>query len=180
VVPKNKDLKKKILDEAHLSKFSMHTGSTKMYHDLKPSYWWTRMKREIVQYVSECDTCQRIKVSHLKSVGALQPLSIPSWIWDDISMDFIVGPPNTSRHHDSIWVIVDRLTKVAHFLQVHTTDKAQKYAELYIDRIMCLHGLPRCHTRFQGVEPSAYHMCARIHFHTYVDVTSVIYQKTMQ
>jgi hypothetical protein len=142
VVPKNKDLKKKILDEAHLSKFSMHPGSTKMYHDLKPLYWWTRMKRQISQYVSECDTCQRIKASHLKSAGALQPLSIPSWKWDDISMDFIVGLPNTSRHHDSIWVIVDRLTKVAHFLPVHTTDKAQKYVELYIDRIVCLHGLP--------------------------------------
>jgi hypothetical protein len=143
VVPKNQDLKKKILDEAHLSKFSMHPGSTKMYHDLKPLYWWTRMKREKARYVSECDTCQRIKASHLKSARALQPLSIPSWKWDDISMDFIVGLPNTSRHHDSIWVIVDQLTKVAHFLPVHTTDKAQKYAELYIDRIVCLHGLPR-------------------------------------
>jgi hypothetical protein len=143
VVPKNEDLKKRILDEAHLSKFSMHPGSTKMYHDLKPLYWWTRMKRKIARYVSECDTCQRIKASHLKSAGALQPLSIPLWKWDDISMDFIVGLPSTSRHHDSIWVIVDQLTKVAHFLLVHTTDKAQKYAELYIDRIVCLHGLPR-------------------------------------
>jgi hypothetical protein len=143
LVPKNKDLKKKILDEAHLSKFYMHTGSTKMYHDLKPLYWWTRMKREIAQYVSECDTCQRIKASHLKSAGALQPLSIPSWKWDDISMYFILGLPSTSRHHDSIWVIVDRLTKVAHFCPVHTTDKAQKYAEFCIDRIVCLHGLPR-------------------------------------
>jgi hypothetical protein len=142
VVPKNNYLKKKILDEAHLSKFSMHLGSTKMYHDLKPLYWWTRMKREIAHYVSECDTCQRIKAIHLKSVGALQPLSIPSWKWEDISMDFIVGLSNTSRHHDSIWVIVDRLTKVAHFLPVHTTDKAQKYAELYIDQIVCLHRLP--------------------------------------
>jgi hypothetical protein len=79
VIPKNQDLKRKIFDEAHLSKFSMHPGSTKMYHDLKPLYWWTRMKREIAQYASECDTCQRIKASHLKSAGALQPLSIPSW-----------------------------------------------------------------------------------------------------
>jgi hypothetical protein len=143
VIPKNKDLKKKILDEAHLSKFSMHPGSTKMYHDLKPLYCWTRMKKEIAQYVSECDTFQRIKASHLKSARALQPLSIPSWKLDDISMDFILGLPNTSRHHNSIWLIVDRLMKVAHFLPVHTTDKAQKYAELYIDRIVCLHGLPR-------------------------------------
>jgi hypothetical protein len=142
VVPKNRDLKKKILDEAYLSKFSMHPGSTKMYHDLKPLYWWTRMKREIAQYVSECDTCHRIKASHLKSAGALQPLSIPSWKWDDISMDFIVGLSNTSRHHDSIWVIVDRLTKVAHFIPVHTTNKAHKYAEYYIDRIVCLRITP--------------------------------------
>jgi hypothetical protein len=152
VVPKNKDLKKKILDEAHLSKLSMHPGSTKMYHDLKPLYWWTRMKREIAQYVAECDTCQRIKASHLKSAGALQPLSIPSWKWDDISMDFIVGLPNTSRHHDSIWVIVDRLMKVAHFLPVHTTDKAQKYAELYIDWIVCLHELPRTIVSNRGAQ----------------------------
>jgi hypothetical protein len=152
VVPKNNYLKKKILDEAHLSKFSMHLGSTKMYHDLKPLYWWTRMKREIAHYVSECDTCQRIKAIHLKSVGALQPLSIPSWKWEDISMDFIVGLSNTSRHHDSIWVIVDRLTKVAHFLPVHTTDKAQKYAELYIDQIVCLHRLPRIIVSDQGAQ----------------------------
>jgi hypothetical protein len=152
VVPKNRDLKKKNLDEAHLSKFSVHPGSTKMYHVLKPMYWWTRMKIEIAKYVSECDTCKRIKASHLKSAGALQPLSIPSWKWDDISMDFIVGLPNTSRHYDSIWVIMDRLTKVAHFLPVHTTDKAQKYAELYIDRIVCLHGLPRTIVSDRGAQ----------------------------
>jgi hypothetical protein len=152
VVPKNKDLKKKILDEAHLSKFSMHPRSTKMYHDLKPLYWWTRMMREIAQYVSECDTCQRIKASHLKLAGALQPLSIPSLKWDVIIMDFIVGLPNTSCHHDSIWVIVDRLTKVAHFLPVYTTDKAQNYAELYIDRIVCLHGLPRTIVSDRGAQ----------------------------
>jgi hypothetical protein len=110
------------------------------------------MKREIAQYVSECDTCQRIKASHLKSAGALQALSIPSWKWDDISMDFIVGLPNISRHHDSIWVIVDRLTKVAHFLLVHTTDKAQKYAEMYIDRIMCLLELPHTIVSDRGAQ----------------------------
>jgi hypothetical protein len=79
------------------------------------------MKREIAKYVSECDLCQRIKASHLKVAGTLQPLSIPSWKWEDISMDFIVVLPNTSQKHDSIWVIIDRLTKTAHFLPVHTT-----------------------------------------------------------
>jgi hypothetical protein len=86
----------KILDEAHLSKFSMHPGSNKMYHELRSLYWWTRMKREIAKYVSECDTCQRIKASHLKVAGTLQPLPIPSWKWEDLNMDFIVSLPNTS------------------------------------------------------------------------------------
>jgi hypothetical protein len=71
VVPKDPELRKEILDDAHLSKFSMHPGSKKMYHDLRSLYWWTMMKREIAKYVSECDTCQRIKASHLKIAGTL-------------------------------------------------------------------------------------------------------------
>jgi hypothetical protein len=151
VVPKNPELRKKILDEAHLSKFSMHPDSNKIYHDLRSLYWWTRMKREIAKYISECDTCQRVKASHLKVAGTLQPLPIPSWKWEDVCMDFIVGLPNTSRHHDSIWVIVDRLTKTAHFLLVHTTHKAEKYAAIYIDQIVRLHGIPRTIVSDRGV-----------------------------
>jgi hypothetical protein len=143
VVPKDHRLHKQILDEAHLSKFSMHPGSTKMYQDLKQNFWWTRMKREIAKYVSECDICQRVKASHLKTAGILQPLPIPSWKWEDISMDFIVGLPNTSQRHDSIWVIVDRLTKTAQFLPVHTTYNAKMYAEIYLDQIVHLHGVPK-------------------------------------
>jgi hypothetical protein len=142
VVPKDYPLRKQILDEAHLSKFSIHPGSTKMYQDLRQHFWWTRMKREIAKYVSECDICQRVKASHLKASGTLQPLSIPSWKWEDISMDFIVGLPNTFQKHDSIWVIIDRLTKTAHFLPVHTTYSAKKYAEVYLDQIVRLHGVP--------------------------------------
>jgi hypothetical protein len=143
VVPKNSELRNKILDEAHLSKFSMHLGSNKMYYDLRSLYWWTRMKREIAKYISEYDTCQRVKASHLKVAGTLQPLPIPSWKWEDICMDFIVGLPNTSPHHGSIWVIVDRLTKTAHFLLVHTTHKTEKFAEIYVDQIVRLHGIPK-------------------------------------
>jgi hypothetical protein len=143
VVPKDHQLRKQFLDEAHLSKFSIHPGCTKMYQDLRQYFWWTRMKREIAKYVSECDTCQRVKASHLKASGTLQPLPIPSWKWEDISMDFIVGLPNTSQKHDSIWVIIDRLTKTAHFLPVHTTYSAKKYAEVYLDQIVRLHGVPK-------------------------------------
>jgi hypothetical protein len=143
VVPKDHKLRKQIMDEAHLSKFSIHPGSTKMYQDLKQNFWWTRMRREIAKYVSECDICQRVKASHLKTAGILQPLTIPSWKWEDISMDFIVGLPNTSLRHDSIWVIVDRLTKSAHFLPIHTTCNAKRYAEIYLDQIVRLHGIPK-------------------------------------
>jgi hypothetical protein len=101
------------------------------------------MKREIAKYVSECDVCQRVKASHLKTAGILQPLPIPSWKWEDISMDFIVSLPNTSLRHDSIWVIIDRFTKTAHFLPVHTTYNAKKYAEIYLDQIVRLHGIPK-------------------------------------
>jgi hypothetical protein len=143
VVPKDQQLRKQILDEAHLSKFSMHPGSTKMYQDLRQNFWWTRMKREIARYVARCDICQRVKANHLKTASVLQPLPIPSWKWEDINMDFIVGLPNTSQKHDSIWVIVDRLTKTAHFLPVHTTFTAKKYAEIYIEQIIRLHGVPK-------------------------------------
>ena len=143
VVPKDLELRKQILDEAHLSRYSIHPSSNKMYQDLKQRFWWTRMKRKIAKYVSECDICQRVKASHLRLAGMLQPLSIPAWKWEDISMDFIFGLPKTAKGYDSIWVIVDRLTKSAHFLPVKTTYRAQHYADLYISRIMSLHGIPK-------------------------------------
>jgi hypothetical protein len=77
----------------------------------------------------------------MKPGGLLQPLNIPDWKWDDISIDFIVGLPLTSRKFDSIWVIMDRLTKSAHFIPVNTTYKVQKYAEIYIARVLWLHGV---------------------------------------
>jgi hypothetical protein len=101
------------------------------------------MKIEIAKCVARCDTCRRVKVEHLKSAGMLQPLPIPSWKWKDISMDFITGLPKTSRGFDSIWVIADRLTKSAHFVPVKTDYRASKYAEIYVARIMSLHGIPK-------------------------------------
>ena len=100
-------------------------------------------EREIAKYVLECDIRRRVKASHLRPAETLQPLSIPEWKWEDISMDFIVGLPRTQKGYDSIWVIVDRLTKSAHFLPVKTIYRSKKYAELYMDRILCLHGVPK-------------------------------------
>jgi hypothetical protein len=79
----------------------------------------------------------------MKSGGLLQPLSIPNWKWEDINMDFIVGLPLTGRKFDSIWVIVDRFTKSAHFIPVHTCYTVEKYVEIYITRVLCLHGVPK-------------------------------------
>ncbi|WVZ70903.1 hypothetical protein U9M48_019532, partial [Paspalum notatum var. saurae] len=120
VVPKDMELRKKILDEAHTSMFTMHPASNKMYQDLKQKFWWTRMKWEIAEYVSNCDVCQRIKDDHLKPAGMLQPLALLAWKWEDIHMDFIVGLPCTQKGYDSIWIIIDHFTKSAHFIPLQT------------------------------------------------------------
>jgi hypothetical protein len=96
-----------------------------------------------VQYVSLCDTCQRVKAEHQRPAGLLQPLKTPEWNWEEIGMDFIVGLPRTQAGYDSIWVIVDRLTKIAHFILVKMTYSGAKLAELYMSRIVCLHGVPK-------------------------------------
>ena len=114
-----------------------------MYQDLKTHFWWTKMKKEIAVYVARCNNCSRVKAVHMKSTGLLQPLPILGWKWEEISMDFIIGLPMTPQSHDSIWVIVDRLTKSAHFVPVHTTYHVGKYAELYFSHIVRLHGVPR-------------------------------------
>ena len=143
MVPKDVELRQQILDEAHLSRYSIHPGSTKLYQDFKQHYWWTKMKIEIARYVAKCDTCRRVKAVHLKIAGPLQSLPIPMWNWEDISMDFVVGLPKTSKGYDSIWVIVDRLTKTTRFLPVTTDHPVVVYAQLYIARILSLHGVPK-------------------------------------
>jgi hypothetical protein len=101
------------------------------------------MKNEIAHYVARCDTCRRVKAIHIKTAGPLQSLPILSWQWEDISMDFIVGLPRTAKGFDSIWVTIDRLTKIAHFLPVKTSYLVLTYAQIYIARILSLHGIPK-------------------------------------
>jgi hypothetical protein len=102
VVPKVPELRQLSLDEAHETRFSIHLGSNKMYQDQKQRFWWTKIKIEIAKYVARSDICRKVKAVHLKLAGMLQPLPIPSWKWEDISMDFITGLPKTSRSFDSI------------------------------------------------------------------------------
>ena len=142
MVPSSDELRRKFLDEAHNSKLSIHPGSNKMYHDLCHLYWWPKMKKDITKYISECDICGKVKADHMRTPGFLQPLLILAWKWEDISMDFVVGLPRAAKGYDSIWVIVDHLTKSAHFLPMDTRYSSKKYAKLYFDRIITLHGVP--------------------------------------
>jgi hypothetical protein len=101
------------------------------------------MRREAAHYISECDTYRMVNADYMKTGGLLPPLSIPEWKCDDISMDFIVGLPLTAHKFDSIWVIVDRLFKSAHFIPVHTNYNVQKYAGIYIAHVLCLYEVPK-------------------------------------
>jgi hypothetical protein len=136
-------LRETILKEAHDSVYSIHPGSTKMYQDLKHKYWWYGLKKDVASHVALCDVCQRVKAEHQRPAGLLHLLKIPEWKCEDIGMDFIVGLPRTSSGYDYTWVIVDRLTKVAHFIPVKTTYSGAKLAELYMAQIVCLHGVPK-------------------------------------
>ena len=141
-VPDVDGLRQRILQEAHNAPYSVHPGVTKMYQDVKCMYWWNGMKKDVAQYVASCLTCQQAKFEHQRPTGLLQELPLPEWKWERITMDFVVGLPKTQKGHDSIWVIVDRLTKSAHFLAVKTTYTVAQYAQMYLDSIVALHGVP--------------------------------------
>ncbi|KAJ0466688.1 putative nucleotidyltransferase, Ribonuclease H [Helianthus annuus] len=141
-VPLYGDLRELVMDEAHKSRYSVHPGSDKMYHDLKTTYWWPGMKASIATYVSKCLTCARVKVEYQKPSGPLQQPEIPKWKWEQISMDFVTGLPRSQRGNDTIWVIVDRLTKSAHFLPIKETDKFSTLADIYLKEVVSRHGVP--------------------------------------
>jgi hypothetical protein len=140
-VPDVKSIWELILKEAHETAYSIHPESEKMCQDLKERLWWYGVKRKIAKYVAICDSCQRIMAEHQRPAGLLKPLQIPQWKWDEIGMDFIVGLPRTRAGYDSIWVVVDRLTKVAHFILVRISYSSAVLAELYMSWIVCLHGV---------------------------------------
>ncbi|GJV56538.1 putative reverse transcriptase domain-containing protein [Tanacetum coccineum] len=136
------DLRSVIMHESHKSKYSIHPGSEKMYQDVKKLYWWPNMKADIATYVSKCLTCARVKAEHQRPSGLLVQPEIPEWKWDNITMDFITKLPRSSQGFDTIWVIVDRLTKSAHFLPIRENDPLDKLARLYLNRIVARHGIP--------------------------------------
>nr|GEZ14544.1 putative reverse transcriptase domain-containing protein [Tanacetum cinerariifolium] len=141
-IPSVGGIRKLIMDEAHTSSYSVHPGADKMYYDLRDLYWWPGMKRDIAEYVSKCLTCFKIKAEHQKPLGLLQQLKIPEWKWEKITMDLVTKLPKSSSGHDAIWVVVDRLTKSAHFLPIRKDYKTKKLARIYINKIVARHGVP--------------------------------------
>jgi len=113
-----------------------------MYQDIRPRYWWSHMKQDIARYVAECDVCRHVKAEHQRHAGTLQPLAIPEWKWDKVEMDLITGFPRSQKGHNAIFVIINRFSKVAHFLPVKETITASQLADLYVSRIVSLHGIP--------------------------------------
>ncbi|KAI3797508.1 hypothetical protein L1987_32765 [Smallanthus sonchifolius] len=130
------------MKEAHKTRYSVHPGADKMYMDLRTQYRWPGMKKDISLYVSKCLTCLKVKAEHQRPSGLLEQPEIPVWKWECIAMDFITKLPQTSRGHDSIWVIIDRLAKSAHFIPIREDYRVEKLARIYIDEIVSRHGVP--------------------------------------
>ncbi|GJU93413.1 putative reverse transcriptase domain-containing protein [Tanacetum coccineum] len=136
------DLRTVIMHESHKSKYSIHPGSEKMYQDVKKLYWWPNMKADIATYVSKCLTCAKVKAEHQRQSGLLVQPEIPQWKWDNITMDFVTKLPKSSQGYDTIWVIVDRLTKSAIFIPMKETDPLEKLARMYLKEVVTRHGIP--------------------------------------
>nr|GEY56234.1 putative reverse transcriptase domain-containing protein [Tanacetum cinerariifolium] len=124
------------------SNFGAHPGSDKMYQDMKKLYWWPNMKANIATYVSKCLTCAKVKAEHQKPSGLLVQPEIPEWKWDNITMDFVTKLPKSSQGYDTIWVIVDRLTKSAIFTTIRETDPIDKLTRIYLKEVVTRHGIP--------------------------------------
>ena len=112
-----------------------------MYCDLHRQYYWSRIKRHVGDFVRQCLTCQRVKAEHQKPAGLLQPLEVVEWKWEHVTMDFVTHFPRTQRRHDTVWVLVDWLTKSAHFLAMQMTFTLEEFYRLYIREIVLLHGV---------------------------------------
>ena len=141
MVPQQTDLREEILREFHCSRFVVHLGGMKMYRDLHRQYYWSGMNRHVGDFVRQCLTCQQVKAEHQRPAGLLQPFEVAEWKWVHITMDFVTHFPRTSQRHDAVWVIVDRLTKSAHFLAVRMTFTLEEFYRLYIHAIVRLHGV---------------------------------------
>ncbi|KAI3704110.1 hypothetical protein L1987_74323 [Smallanthus sonchifolius] len=130
-VPIFGNLRELVIDEAHKSRYSIHPGSDKMYHELKVLYWWLKMKADIATYVSKCLTCAKVKVEYQNPSGLLQQPEIPMWKWEQISIDFITKLPRTPTGCDTIWESHLPLVEFSYNNSYHTSIKAALFEALY-------------------------------------------------
>jgi hypothetical protein len=137
------DLKRFIMDELHKIPYIGHPGYQKMITTTRKQFYWPRLKKYIANYLAKCLECQQVKEEHRHPAGLLQPLPIPEWKWETISMDFITGLPTSTRYNDAIMVVVDKLSKSAHFIPVKSTCKAIDIAIIFMKEIFILHGMPK-------------------------------------
>ena len=141
-VPSDNDIRRQILYECHDSPSAGHCGIRKTYVLVCRHFYWPQIHKMVEHYVVHCQKCQVNKIEHLKVGSLLQPLEVPKGKWESISMDFIVGLPNTQRGHDAIWVVVDRLMKMSKFIPTKTTITTPELARLFVENVYCLYGLP--------------------------------------
>ena len=128
------------MDELHQDQYSGHPGYQKTISTSRKKYFWPGMKNDMAEYISRCMKCQQVKVEHQQPVGLLP---VPEWKWEVISMDFIIGLLMTWRQHDSIMVVVDKLTKETYFIPVKSMHKTDDIAKIFMKEIFKLHGLPK-------------------------------------
>ncbi|CAI7889202.1 unnamed protein product [Closterium sp. NIES-53] len=141
-VPNDAPLRQILLEEFHDVPYAGHFGSNKTLAGIAKYYYWPRMAADVQQFVTSCDTCQRMKSSKQKKTGLFQPLPVPEQPWQVVSLDFITGLPSTSRGHDSILVVIDKFSKMGHFIPTNATPTAEATARLFFDRIITIHGIP--------------------------------------
>jgi hypothetical protein len=142
-IPENEDIRSIILKEAHRSLYYVHPGVMKMYVEMKKLFFWGGIKHNVVNFVARCLEFQQVKANHHHPTGLLQPHDIPMSKWEVISMDFVVGFPLTSHRHNAILVIVDKLTKSAHFIPVRDTYNVTDVDQVFLSEVICLHGIPK-------------------------------------
>jgi hypothetical protein len=120
-----------------------HLGYQKTVVAVKIHYLWPSMKKEITGYITRCMECHKVKAEHRHPAGLLQPLPIPEWKWEVVTMDFITGFPRTSKQHNSIMVVVEKLTKAAHFIQLKTTHKVENVVDIFLKEVAHLQLIPK-------------------------------------
>ena len=128
--------------ETHAGGLAGHFGKNKTILAVEEHFFWPSLKRDVAQIVARCRTCAVAK-QRKQNTGLYTPLPVPSCPWQDLSMDFVLGLPRTQRKHDSIFVVVDRFSKMAHFLPCNQSYDASKVAKLFLDEIVRIHGLPK-------------------------------------